>query len=123
LAKSKLRGYRELLMGLVIASSKGAKGHEEFMLRNDIAFAEPMIASGYDICLGIVNSSSSEDMPECDACFAWKNLVAKFEPVTKANLIKMKCKFSESRLDSGQDPDQWIQTDEMKAADSWEYHV
>ena len=29
-------------------------------------------------------------MPEGDARLSWKNLVDKYEPTTKANLIKMK---------------------------------
>ena len=95
LAKGKLRGYKELLLGIEIAPVKGSKSHEEFMIKNDLAFAELLIASECDICLGIVDSSRSESMPEGDACLAWRNLVAKFEPVTKANLIKMKREFAE----------------------------
>jgi hypothetical protein len=34
-----------LLIGLEIAAGKGSKGHEEFMLRDDKAFVEILIAS------------------------------------------------------------------------------
>jgi gag-polypeptide of LTR copia-type len=41
--------------------------------------------------------------------------VANFEPVTKANLIKMKKEFVSCKLESrNQDPDQWIQGLELK---------
>jgi hypothetical protein len=53
LAKARLRGYRNLLVGLEVAPSKGTKGHEEFMVKNDIAYAELLISSKCDICLGI----------------------------------------------------------------------
>lgn len=43
-------------------------------------------------------SGRSEEMPEGDAFLVWKNLVAKFEPVTIANLIKMQQEFGESKL-------------------------
>jgi gag-polypeptide of LTR copia-type len=52
-------------------------------------------------------------MPKDDACLAWKSIVAKFEPITCANLIKKKQEFAETRLLSGQDPDQWIQNLEL----------
>jgi len=46
-------------------------------------------------------------MPEGDAGLAWKNLVSKFEPTTKASLIKLKKQFNNCRLENAsKDPDQ-----------------
>jgi gag-polypeptide of LTR copia-type len=110
LAKSRLRGYRELLVGLEIAPTKGVKGFDEFMQKNDFAFAELLISKENDVCLGLVDSSRSELMPEGDARLAWTNLVQKFAPTTKSNLIKTKREFVESRLeDISINPDVWIQ--------------
>jgi gag-polypeptide of LTR copia-type len=110
LAKSRLRGYRELLVGLEIAPTKGVKGFDKFMQKNDFAFAELLISNKNDVCLGLVDSSRSELMPEGDARLAWTNLVQKFAPTTKSNLIKTKREFVESRLeDILIDPDVWIQ--------------
>ena len=54
-------------------------------------------------------------LPERDANMAQKNLLAKFEPVTKGNFIKMKKEFVAYHLESTkQDPDQWIQGLELK---------
>ncbi len=39
LAKARLKGYRNLLVGLEVAPSKGTKGREEFMVKNNIAYA------------------------------------------------------------------------------------
>ena len=60
------------------------------MLRNDIAFSELIIACASEVCVGIVDTSRNETLPEGDAMKAWKNPVFKFEPTTKVNLIKIK---------------------------------
>jgi gag-polypeptide of LTR copia-type len=110
LAKARLKGYRNLVTGVGLTPEKGTKGYEDFLLTNDIAFSELIIACASEVCVGNVDTSRSETLPEGDAKLAWKNLVAKFEPTTKANLIKIKKEFSESSLDGIEtDPDQWIQ--------------
>ena len=79
-----------------------------------MAYAELLIACEENVCFGIVNSSRSEQLPEGDARLAWSNLVSKFEPNTKANLIQMKKEFVQNTLSSiSQDPDQWIQSLEI----------
>jgi hypothetical protein len=54
LAKSRLKGYRELLVGLEVVPTKGAKGYDKFMQKNDFAFAELLISKKNDVCLGLV---------------------------------------------------------------------
>jgi hypothetical protein len=46
-----------------------------------------------------VQTSRSKEMPEGDARLAWTNLVSKFTPVTKSNLIKTKREFIDSKLE------------------------
>ena len=65
-------------------------GFEEFMEKNDFAFADLLISSECNVCMGLINTSRSDLMPEGGARLAWSNLVAKFAPVTKYNLIKTK---------------------------------
>jgi hypothetical protein len=93
LAKTRLRGYSGLLVGTEIAPNKSSKEYEGFILRNDIAYAEVLIACEFDTCFGIINSSRSEQMPDGDARLAWINLTSKFEPKTKASLIQLKDSF------------------------------
>jgi hypothetical protein len=89
---------------------KSSKGYDKFIFKNYIAYAELLIICDCDICLGIVNTSNSNLMPEGDTKLSWKNLLAKFELNTKANLIKLKEEFTESKLKDLSDiPDQWIQ--------------
>jgi hypothetical protein len=78
-----LFGYRILLVGIDKMSSKGTKGHKEFMMRNDFAFAELLISCECNICLGLVNTSRLDEMPERDAHLAWSKLVDKYTPTTK----------------------------------------
>jgi hypothetical protein len=111
LAKARLRGYRGLLVGTEIAPNKSSKEYEGFIIRNDIAYAEVLIACECDTCFGIINSSRSEQMPDGDARLAWLNLISKFEHKTKTSLIQLKKQFLENKLNHpDQDPDQWIQS-------------
>ena len=110
LAKARLRGYRDIFVGIEVATTKGTKGFEEFQAKNDVAYAELLISCESDLCMGIVHVSRTEMMPEGDVGLAWKNLVAKYEPTTKANLILLKKQFNNCRLeDASKDSDQWIQ--------------
>ena len=59
LAKERLRA---MLMGAEIAPMKGSKDYDSFLIKNDIAYAERLIACKCDICFGVVNSSHSELM-------------------------------------------------------------
>ena len=99
-----------MLVGVEIEQSKGSKENEVFIQKNDVPYAEILIACECAICFGIINSSRSEQLPDGDAKLAWDNLVSKFEPRTKASLIQLKRKFVDKKMvSSTQDPDQWIQ--------------
>jgi len=108
LAKARLKGYREILIGTEIVA-KGGKNYDEFVTKNDVAFAELLISCESDAAFGIVHTSRSEGHPEGDACLAWTKLRNKYEPTTKSNLIKVKKEFTQSKLESVEiDPDNWI---------------
>jgi len=108
LAKARLKGYRDVIIGTEIVA-KGSKGREEYVVKNDVAFAELLISCDSDAVFGIVQTSRSEEHPEGDAHLAWTRLTNKFEPKTKANLIKIKREFTECRLwNCETDPDDWI---------------
>jgi hypothetical protein len=70
------------------------------------AYAKLLIACEDNLCFEMVYSSRSEQLPEGDAHMAWSNLMSKFEPKTKANLIQMKREFVQNVLPSAtHDPD------------------
>jgi gag-polypeptide of LTR copia-type len=99
-----------LIVGIEVVATKGANGYNEYMQRNDFAYAELLISCECHVCLGLVQTSRSEEMPEGDARLAWMNLVSKLAPVTKSNLIKTKKEFVDSKLeDVSVNPDVWIQ--------------
>jgi hypothetical protein len=95
--------------------SKSVKQHNDFVVKNDFACAELCISCECNVCLSLVNTSRSEELPEGNAYLAWTNLVTKFAPVTKFNLVKTKKELIDSRLaDASQDPDKWIQNLEIQ---------
>jgi hypothetical protein len=98
LSKARLRGYRNILVGIRFFPEKGSKGYDDYIFKNDIAYAELLISCDCDICLGIGNTSSSEQIPEGDTRLVWRNLLVKYEPNTKANSIKLKKEFTESKI-------------------------
>jgi hypothetical protein len=98
-------------MGIEIVPTKGEKDFDAFLIKNDVAYAEVLIAFEDNLCFELVHSSRSEQLPEEDASLAWSNLMSKFEPKTKANLIQMKKEFVQNVLPSAShDPDSWIQS-------------
>jgi hypothetical protein len=87
LAKSRLRGYNDVLIGNEIVPTKGGKDFDAFLIKNDVAYAKLLISCEDNLCFELVHSSRSEQLPEGDAHVAWSNLMSNFEPKTKANLI------------------------------------
>ena len=78
---------------------------------NDLAHAELLISCESDFCFGIVEHSRREMYPEGDAALSWMNLVEKYEPKTKSNLIKLKKEFMECGLeDPTKEPEEWLMT-------------
>jgi hypothetical protein len=114
LSTERLKDYRNLLMGIKTMPAKGSKGFEDFVNKNDFAFADLLISCKSDVCLGLVNASRLEELPEGDVCLVWTNMISKFAPVTKYNLIKTMKELNDSKLDDiSQDPDEWIQSLEI----------
>jgi gag-polypeptide of LTR copia-type len=110
----RLKGYRNLLIGIKTMPTMDGKGYDDFIIKNDFAFAELLISCECDVCLGLVNTSRSEELPEGDAHLAWTNSESKFFPVTKFSLIKTKKELVDSKLENiSQDPGEWIQSLEI----------
>jgi hypothetical protein len=78
LAKSRLRGHKDVLMGIEIVPTKGGKNFDAFLIKNDVAYAELLIACEDNLCFEMVHSSRSEQLPEGDANLGWWNLMSKF---------------------------------------------
>ena len=108
LAKSKIKGYKEVILGTEVVNKDGSNFLEIKKL-NDLAHAEMLICCVTDLCFAIVENSKSEMFADGDARLGWLNLVEKFEPKTKMNMIKLKKEFMECGLDDpNKDPDEWL---------------
>ena len=62
-----------------------------------------------ELALEVVEDSTTNELPDGDTHFAWMNLKKKFERNTSQTLIRLKRKFTSSKLQSWKsDPDSWI---------------
>jgi gag-polypeptide of LTR copia-type/Zinc knuckle len=105
LAKSKIRGYKGVLLGTEEVK-KDESNYQKTKSLNDLAYAEVLISCKSDLCFGFIENCKSQRFPDGDAALAWMNFIEKFEPKTKMNVIKLKKEFMECGLDSfNKDPD------------------
>ena len=74
---------------------KDGENYDQVKLIYDLAYAELMICCKNDLCFSIVDNSITEFFPEDDSLLAWKNLVSRYEPRTKSNLIQLKGELME----------------------------
>jgi hypothetical protein len=67
------------------------------------------------VCFGIVDAARTTDLPDGDAAKAWKGLLAKYEPSTESEKVKLDREFATSKLkSSSDDPDAWLTELERK---------
>jgi gag-polypeptide of LTR copia-type len=108
LAKLKLRGYKDVILGTK-ETKKDKPSYQELKTLNDLAHAKLLVSCESDLCFGIIENSKSEKFPDGDAALAWLNLSEKFEPKTKMNIIKLKKEFIECKLNSfNKDLIEWL---------------
>jgi hypothetical protein len=110
IARAGLMGYKSVLLGMENGpKDRSSNDFGEFIRKNDMAYADLMMACEDDVCFDLVDNSRSEEFPDGDANLAWVELKAKFEPSTTMSLIALKKEFTLCCLtDSSLDPDIWI---------------
>ena len=109
MAKAKLRGYKEILTGKETDPTQNDQDYEDWLIKNDTAYAELLISCPIDTCFGIIDNCKKSELPDGDVHFALNSLIEKFEPKTKTNLIKTKIYFTKCTLiDVMTDTDKWI---------------
>ena len=90
LAKASLRGYKALLIGALdypeqelefeTSEEKLSELQRNYLLMNDLAYADLLISCQEDIGFSIIENAESREMPGGDARMAWIELENKFEP-------------------------------------------
>jgi hypothetical protein len=70
LAKLKLRGYKDTILGSK-ESKKDEPNYQELKTLNDLAHAKLLVSCELDLCFAIIENSKSERFPDGDAVLAW----------------------------------------------------
>lgn len=119
LARATMKGYRLVMEGKeeapphdedldLIADQKTRQKMNLARTKNIMAYNELLLACQDEVCFGVVDEAITEDQPEGDARKAWENLKAKFEPKTGATKVQLKLEFSQCKLATDQDADEWM---------------
>ena len=116
LARAKMLGYREALLGTIEVPDESENIDETTVVgkakkknrdANDSAYAA-LCLSCSGVSFGCVERSVTDKLPSGDAALAWKNLCTKYEPSTKMSIVALKKEFAECKLESVKsDPDEW----------------
>ena len=127
LAQVNKQGYKDIIEGRRSIPTKTqyedakAKADPTPLDEKNITTFEQAISAFEDLILSIngeskagrvafelVDGCSTARNPDEDVKLAWSCLVHKYKPKTAPLYIQMKKKFVNSKLDVGEDPDEWI---------------
>jgi hypothetical protein len=80
---------------------------------NDQAYAELMLSINTSTTAGkvtfnYVKAGKTKDFPEGNAAESWRRLRQKYRPDSAPMLTKLTKQFYASKMDDGQDPDEWM---------------
>ena len=116
--------YKDVLLGTIVPPKhdedlnvQTADGRVKAKAReaNERAYNDLMLSCEEDVCFGIVDAARTENLPDGDAAKAWKGLLAKYEPSTAAEKVKLDREFTKSALkNASDDPDAWLTELERK---------
>jgi hypothetical protein len=67
MAKASFMGNKNELLGIEeMPEDKSGTEFEDFMMKNDIAFADLMITCEEDVCFDLVENARTEELPDGD---------------------------------------------------------
>ena len=75
---------------------------------NEEGYSDLLLSMEDEVAFGIVNEAKSADLPSGDLTMAWKNLLNKYAPSTKDELVSVKKEFMQCVMESGDDPEEYI---------------
>ena len=76
---------------------------------NEKAYSALTLTCGEPKSFRIIYNSKTSNLPSGSASLAWERLKAKFEPKTGATLTQLKREFTNSKLQKGESPDEWVE--------------
>ena len=75
---------------------------------NKRGYSELILACCEPVSFNLVETAKSTLFPSGDAHLAWMALENKYEPRDGQSKIKLKRELAQSKLESGEDPEEWI---------------
>ena len=116
--------YKDVLLGTTavpkhdeVIDVQSAQGRAKVKAReaNEKAYNDLMLSCDDEVSFGIIDAAQTSDLPDGDAAKAWKGLLAKYEPSTAAEKVRLDREFTKSALTkSTDDPDAWLTDLERK---------
>ena len=122
LARSRGKGYKGILKGTdtvpkasetIDVSDALGKASQKARDGNDDVYEDLILSINGEtkegrVAFGIVKGCKTKDLPDGDACLAWKRLCNKYLSKSTSSLLKLTKKFNNSKLRDYEDPDDWI---------------
>ena len=81
---------------------------------NERAYSALTLTCSEPKAFRIIYNAKTKELPSGSASLAWTRLKARFEPQTGATLTQLKREFTQSKLEKGESPDEWIEKLESK---------
>ena len=76
---------------------------------NEKAYSALTLTCSEPKAFRIIYNAKTKELPSGSASLAWTRLKARFEPQTGATLTQLKREFTQSKLEKGESPDEWIE--------------
>jgi len=124
MARAVSKEYDDILLGTVVPPKQAdvldpAVPADKILLKarkaNTKAYSDLMALCTDDVSFEIIDCAKTTDLPKGDARGAWKGLMAKYEPSTASEIVRLRKEFASSNLKSASDdPDVWLTSLERK---------
>jgi Reverse transcriptase (RNA-dependent DNA polymerase)/gag-polypeptide of LTR copia-type len=117
LSQAHKKGYKDVLLRKVKVpaasesldpTKESDKAKLQARKANDDAYSALILSCDGPISFGAIERAITKELPEGDAALALDNLYARFEKRTKLSMVNTRKEFTNSKLESGRDPDEWF---------------
>ena len=113
-ARARMKGWLQALLGQVVIPNEDVALTDAQVVEknarkaNEEGYSDLLLSMEDEIAFGIVNEAKSTNLPSGDLTMAWRNLMNKYSPSTKDELVSVKKEFMQCVMESGDDPEEYI---------------
>ena len=120
LALAQLKKFKRSLLGLEVppseyedldedSSDADTKKKSKARTSNDRAYSALTLTCSEPKSFRIIYNAKTMELPSGSASLAWARLKTRFKPQTGATLTQLKREFTQSKLQKGESPEEWIE--------------